>query len=74
MSNCTTILSVLASNGSDQKQRYISALQPENIRLNDFELTDWVLFAYNFSEYVNYFETSNPKKASSDWKAFFDFF
>lgn len=74
MSNCTTILSILASNGSDQKQRYISALQPENIRLNDFELTDWVLFAYNFSEYVNYFETSNPKKPSSDWKAFFDFF
>ena len=74
MSNCTTILSVLTSNGSDQKQRYISALQPENIRLNDFELTDWVLFAHNFSEYVNYFETSNPKTPSGDWKAFFDFF
>lgn len=74
MSNCTTIVSVLTSNGSDQKQRYISALQPENIRLNDFELTDWVLFAHNFSEYVNYFETSNPQSPSGDWKAFFDFF
>jgi hypothetical protein len=74
MSNCTTIVSVLASNGSDQKQRYISALQPENIRLNDFEVTDWVLFAYNFSEYVNYFETSNPETPSGDWKAFFEFF
>ncbi|WP_264536434.1 baseplate J/gp47 family protein [Flavobacterium sp. N1736] len=74
MSNCTTIVSVLTSNGSDQKQRYINALQPENIRLNDFELTDWVLFAYNFSEYVNYFETSNPETPSGDWKAFFDFF
>ncbi|WP_166920229.1 baseplate J/gp47 family protein [Flavobacterium poyangense] len=74
MSNCTTIVSVLTSNGSDQKQRYINALQPENIRLNDFELTDWVLFAYNFSEYVNYFDTANPKKPSSDWKPFFDFF
>lgn len=74
MSNCTTIVSVLTSNGSDQKQRYISALQPENIRLNDFELTDWVLFAHNFSEYVNYFETSNPVNPSGDWKAFFDFF
>lgn len=74
MSNCNTIVSVLASNGSDQKQRYINALQPENIRLNDFELTDWVLFAYNFSEYVNYYETSNPEKPSGNWKAFFDFF
>ncbi|MFH7012785.1 baseplate J/gp47 family protein [Flavobacterium sp. FlaQc-52] len=74
MSNCTNIVSVLTSNGSDQKQRYINALQPENIRLNDFELTDWVLFAYNFSEYVNYFETANPKTPSGDWKPFFDFF
>jgi hypothetical protein len=74
MSNCTTILSVLTSNGSDQKQRYISALQPENIRLNDFELTDWILFAHNFSEYVNYFETSSPQTPSGDWKPFFDFF
>ncbi|SEP23097.1 Baseplate J-like protein [Flavobacterium sp. CF108] len=74
MSNCNTILSVLTSNGSDQKQRYLNALQPENIRLNDFELTDWVLFAHNFSEYVNYFETSNPQKPSGDWKPFFDFF
>ncbi|MWB94640.1 phage baseplate protein [Flavobacterium sp. GA093] len=74
MSNCTTIVSVLTSNGSDQKQRYINALQPENIRLNDFEITDWILFAHNFSEYVNYFETSNPETPSGDWKAFFDFF
>lgn len=74
MSNCNTILSVLTSNGSDQKQRYLNALQPENIRLNDFELTDWVLFAHNFSEYINYFETSNPQTPSGDWKPFFDFF
>jgi len=74
MSNCNTILSVLTSNGSDQKQRYLNALQPENIRLNDFELTDWVLFAHNFSEYVNYFETSNSQTPSGNWKPFFDFF
>ncbi|WP_281233229.1 baseplate J/gp47 family protein [Flavobacterium gelatinilyticum] len=74
MSNCNTIVSVLSSNGSDQKQRYINALQPESIRLNDFELTDWVLFACNFSEYVNYYETAVPEKPSGDWKAFFDFF
>ncbi|WP_316632459.1 baseplate J/gp47 family protein [uncultured Flavobacterium sp.] len=74
MSNCTTILSVLTSNGSDQKQRYLNALQPENIHLNDFDQADWILFADNFSEYVNYYETSNPQKPSTDWKAFFKFF
>lgn len=74
MSNCSTIVSVLTSNGSDQKQRYISALQPENTKLNDFEITDWILFAHNFSQYINYYETSNPETPSGDWKAFFDFF
>jgi hypothetical protein len=74
MSNSNTIVSVLTSNGSDQKQRYINALHPENIQLNNFELTDWILFAYNFSEFVNYFDTSNPESSSKNWKAFFDFF
>lgn len=74
MSNCNTIVSILTSNGSDQKQRYINALHPENIQLNNFELTDWILFAYNFSEFVNYFDTSNPESSSKNWKAFFDFF
>lgn len=74
MSNCNTIVSVLTSNGSDQKQRYINALHPENIQLNNFELTDWILFAYNFSEFVNYFDTSNPESSSKNWKVFFDFF
>ncbi|MCD0470422.1 baseplate J/gp47 family protein [Flavobacterium sp. JAS] len=74
MSNCTTILSVLSSNGSDQKQRYLNALQPENIHLNDFDQADWILFAHNFSEYVNYYQNSNSEKPSGDWKPFFDFF
>ena len=71
MSNRNTIVSVLTSNGSDQKQRYINALHPENIQLNNFELSDWILFAYNFSEFVNYFETSNPESSSKNWKPFF---
>lgn len=74
MSNCNTIVSVLTSNGSDQKQRYINALHPENMQLDNFELADWILFAYNFSEFVNYFETANPEAPSSNWKAFFDYF
>lgn len=74
MSNCSTILSVLASNGSDQKNRYIKALQPDSVNLSDFEVADWILFAHNFSEYIHYFESSNPQSPSGDWKPFFDFF
>lgn len=74
MSNCNTIVSVLSKNGSDQKQRYLDALQPKNIQLQEFEISDWILFAYNFAEHVNYFQTSNATSPSSDWKVFFDYF
>ncbi|WP_348799261.1 baseplate J/gp47 family protein [Flavobacterium adhaerens] len=75
MSNdCKTILSVLTKNGTSQKQRFIDALQPNNIQLFDLEISDWILFAYNFAGYVNYFETNDPTKIAGDWKDFFNEF
>lgn len=74
MSNCNSIVSVLTKNGVDQKQRYIDALQPDKIQLHQFDVADWILFAYNFAQHVNYFETSNNTSPASDWKSFFDFF
>jgi Baseplate J-like protein len=74
MSNCNSIVSVLTKNGVDQKQRYIDALQPEKIQLHQFEIADWILFAYHFAQHVNYFKTSNDTIPESDWKSFFDFF
>lgn len=75
MSNdCNNIVSVLAKNGTDQKQRYIDALTPNNLQLIDFEISDWILFAYNFAAYVNYFETKSPSNSTSDWTAFFSQF
>lgn len=75
MSNdCNTIVSVLTKNGSDQRQRYINALQPENTQLLDFEISDWILFAYNFATHVNYFETNNPSQSTEDWTSFFSQF
>jgi len=75
MSNdCKTILSVLTKNGTFQKQRYIDALQPNNIQLFDLEISDWILFAYTFAGYVNYFETNNQTTISGDWKPFFNQF
>ena len=73
MSNCNTIVSVLTKNRSDQNQRFIHALQPENIQLNEFEISDWILFAYNFAGYINYFDTLS-NTTTSDWKPFFDYF
>ncbi|VXB29991.1 Phage baseplate protein [Flavobacterium sp. 9AF] len=72
--NCNTIVSVLSKNGTDQKQRYIAALQPNNIQLLDFDVSDWILFAYNFASHVNYFETNNPSQSIDDWTSFFNSF
>ena len=65
------ISSILTRSGTGQEQRYISALDPDNFELHDFTIEDWTLFAYNFSEYINYFSTNNDKEASGNWKNFF---
>ncbi|WP_130733219.1 baseplate J/gp47 family protein [Flavobacterium sp. J27] len=70
--NCNTIVSVLTKNGTDQKQRYIAALQPNNTQLLDFDISDWILFAYNFASHINYFETNNPSQSIDDWTSFFN--
>lgn len=72
--NCNSIVSVLTKNGTDQKKRYIDALQPNNIQLFDLEISDWILFAHNFAGYINYFETTDQTKIAGDWKAFFSQF
>jgi hypothetical protein len=72
--NCNTIVSVLTKNGTDQKKRYIDALQPNNIQLFDLEISDWILFAHNFAGYINYFETIDQTTIAGDWKAFFSQF
>lgn len=72
MSNCTTILSVLTKSGTDQKQRYADALQPENTSLIGFSVEDWILFAYNFANHVNYYNTTDDATSAGNWKSFFE--
>lgn len=65
------ISSILQRNGTGQELRYIDALDPDNFELHDFTIEDWILFAYNFAEKLNYFSTGNHKVASGDWQDFF---
>ncbi|MDI9311619.1 MAG: baseplate J/gp47 family protein [Limnohabitans sp.] len=71
---CNNSISNLATIASDQNQRYIDALQPNNLNLIDFEVSDWILFAYNFASYVKYYDTKNHLLASGDWTGFFSHF
>ena len=69
--NCNDIL--LRREGTSQSQRQLVQLQPEYVKLQDYDQADWVLFAYNFAQHINFFE-NNPKEAVDDWSALFNLF
>lgn len=62
---------VLKREGTDQDQRFVEALNPDSVKLNDFSLEDWMKFAYRFAEKVNFFTTGDDKTPAGDWTKFF---
>ncbi|MBQ0734503.1 baseplate J/gp47 family protein [Aquimarina celericrescens] len=72
--NCSYIDSILRRNGRDQQQRYNEILNPDNLKLHDLDVEDWMLFAYNFAKHVNYFNTGNDNSPSGDWQELFRYF
>ncbi|WP_372756885.1 baseplate J/gp47 family protein [Mariniflexile sp.] len=74
MSNCNNIDKVLKRHGTSQNERFITQLNPENFELNDFNVEDWILFAYNFAKHVNYYKTSDSNTPHGDWQDFFNCF
>lgn len=68
---CNTITGVLKRKGTDQLLRNKLELDPGSVELMDFDLEDWMKFAYNFAKHVNYFGEKNSKIADGDWQSFF---
>lgn len=70
MANCgKEILST--RQGTGQLQRFVEALEPGSVKLNNFSLNEWMRFAWHFAEKVNYFDTLNHESASGNWQDFF---
>ncbi|UKB82416.1 baseplate J/gp47 family protein [Chryseobacterium sp. MEBOG06] len=57
--------------GKSQMQRFLAELDPGNLELHDFDLFDWLLFANNFANRVNYFNKDNNTKPQGNWGNFF---
>jgi len=57
--------------GKSQMQRFLAELDPGNLELHDFDLFDWLLFANNFAQRVNYFHKDDPTKPKGNWGNFF---
>jgi hypothetical protein len=70
MANCGKEI-VLTREGTDQQQRFIEALSPGSVKLNDLSLKEWMQFAYRFAAHVNYFSINEDTVPSGDWQDFF---
>jgi hypothetical protein len=70
MANCGKEI-LTAREGTNQLQRFIDALDPDALKLNDFSLKDWMQFARQFAEHVNYFSTLDFEIPAADWSDFF---
>ncbi|WP_288244804.1 baseplate J/gp47 family protein [uncultured Chryseobacterium sp.] len=57
--------------GKSQMQRFLAELDPGNLELHDFDLFDWLLFANNFAQRVNYFDKDDNTAPKGNWGNFF---
>jgi hypothetical protein len=57
--------------GKSQMQRFLAELDPGNLELHDFDLFDWLLFANNFAQHVNYFDKDDYTTPKGKWGNFF---
>ena len=62
---------ILKQSGTSQPKRFLQALDPATFDLHDFSLEDWVLFAYNFAQHINYFHINDDQTPSDNWQSFF---
>ncbi len=65
---------IFKRNGTNQQERFNSVLAPGNLDLHDFDIEDWVLFAYNFAKHVNFFDLNDDQNPAGDWQEFFNHF
>ncbi|MDN3670816.1 baseplate J/gp47 family protein [Echinicola jeungdonensis] len=73
-SDCNHIVSVLKRDGTDRQQLDSANLDPKNLKLHDFKISDWCIFAFNFAKKVRFFPTDSPEYSLGNWTKFFGFF
>ncbi|MDY0389497.1 MAG: baseplate J/gp47 family protein [Desulfobulbus oligotrophicus] len=60
----------LQHDGTSQNERFLAALDPENVRIHQFDLRDWMRFAYHFGARLNYFSTADAHVPDGNWQEF----
>ncbi|MGH1383498.1 hypothetical protein [Kordia sp.] len=70
MSDCTENTLIKSREGTTQQERYLSLLDPENVKLMGFEVKDWMNFAEEFSKHVQLYDQKDFKNPSGNWEPF----
>lgn len=69
MSNCSENKNPLQRSGTSQLQRLLPGLAADYVRVDEKDYDSWIVFAAQFSRYINYFGSSD--QASGNWTPFF---
>lgn len=68
--SCADEKNPLQHSGSSQQQRKAPALQPAFVRIDEHDFSEWIVFASQFSKYLNYYSDANVP--TNNWQPFFD--
>ena len=72
MDNTFLLNKVLKSDGTNQDQRLLAALDPGNIKIDDRGIKEILNFIYGLSKEINFFNINNDP--DGDWRSFFNYF
>ena len=60
--------------GTSQKDRIISALQPGSAPMHEWEMEDYLRFAYDYARHVRFFDLKSDQLSKGNWQVFFEAF
>ncbi len=60
----------LQHDGTSQSERFPEALEPANAPIHQFDLRDWMRFAYHYATKLNYYTIAESERTDGNWRAF----
>jgi hypothetical protein len=70
MSNCNKNKNPLQHNGTSQAERLPEGLRSNYVNVNEKGFEDWIVFAAEFSKYLNYYDLTGT--TAGNWSPFFN--
>ncbi|NTU52245.1 MAG: hypothetical protein HGA97_00795 [Chlorobiaceae bacterium] len=60
----------LQHDGLSQQQRFLDALEPANAPVHEFDLRDWMRFAWHYAARLGFFSVTDDLKPQGNWQDF----